>query len=172
LSVVCCQAEVFATVWSLVQWSPTDCGVSCVIKKPRGWGGHSPRWAAESERNTILLHCLSGRKDGLLITGSNAVSYSWCKGYIPRRVFALERTDFTIVAVDRDLDFLRKAADWAVDVCCRLSVKLFVRLQATPTEFLFLFPRHVWVTWSLNISFQIRISQLYFVPDSFDIIFL
>jgi hypothetical protein len=40
-----------ATGWSLVQRSPTDCGASlCVIKKPRGRGGHSLRWAAEPER--------------------------------------------------------------------------------------------------------------------------
>jgi hypothetical protein len=37
VSVVCCQVEVFATSWSLVQGSPTDCGVSqmCVTMKPR-----------------------------------------------------------------------------------------------------------------------------------------
>ena len=40
VSVVCCQVEVSATDWSLVQRSPTDCGASlCVIKKPREWGG-------------------------------------------------------------------------------------------------------------------------------------
>ena len=32
VSVMCCQVEVSATGWSLVQWSPTDCGASlCVI---------------------------------------------------------------------------------------------------------------------------------------------
>jgi len=31
VNVVCCQVEVSATSWSLVQRSPTDCGVSCVI---------------------------------------------------------------------------------------------------------------------------------------------
>jgi hypothetical protein len=36
VSVVCCQVEVSATDLSLVQRSPTDCGVLlCVIKKPR-----------------------------------------------------------------------------------------------------------------------------------------
>jgi hypothetical protein len=37
VSVVCCQVEVFATGWSLVQRSPTEFGVSkkCVIVKPR-----------------------------------------------------------------------------------------------------------------------------------------
>jgi hypothetical protein len=37
VSVVCCQVEVSATSWSLVQRSRTDCGVSemCVIMKPR-----------------------------------------------------------------------------------------------------------------------------------------
>jgi hypothetical protein len=39
---------------TLVQRSPTDCGASlCVIRKPLGRGGHSPRWAAalEEENN-------------------------------------------------------------------------------------------------------------------------
>jgi hypothetical protein len=37
VSVVCCQVEVSASGWSLVQTSPTECGVSksCVIVKPR-----------------------------------------------------------------------------------------------------------------------------------------
>ena len=40
VSTMCCQVEVSATGWSLVQTSPTDCGASlCVIKKPREWGG-------------------------------------------------------------------------------------------------------------------------------------
>ena len=43
LSVVCCKVEISATDWSLVQKSPTDCGVSlCVTKKPRTRGGYSP----------------------------------------------------------------------------------------------------------------------------------
>ena len=38
----CCQVKVFATDWSLVQGSPTDCGASlCVIKKPRTRGGYN-----------------------------------------------------------------------------------------------------------------------------------
>ena len=42
-SVVCCQVEVSATDWSLVQRSPADCGASlCVIKKPHTRGGYSP----------------------------------------------------------------------------------------------------------------------------------
>jgi hypothetical protein len=37
VSVVCCQVEVSTTGWSLVQRSPTECGVSkkCAIVKPR-----------------------------------------------------------------------------------------------------------------------------------------
>jgi hypothetical protein len=38
VSVVCCQVEVSATDCSLVQRSPTDCGASSVIKKPRKRG--------------------------------------------------------------------------------------------------------------------------------------
>jgi hypothetical protein len=54
--VVCCQVEVSATGWSLVQRSPTDYGASlCVIKNPRERGGHSPRWAAEPEKIIIII---------------------------------------------------------------------------------------------------------------------
>jgi hypothetical protein len=47
LSVVCCQVEVYATRWSLVQRSHTDCDASlCVIFKPQEWRGHGQRWTA------------------------------------------------------------------------------------------------------------------------------
>jgi hypothetical protein len=53
--VVCCQVEVCATDWSLVQSSPTDCGASlCVIKKPRKRGGYSPLLGCE---NTTTVGC-------------------------------------------------------------------------------------------------------------------
>jgi hypothetical protein len=53
---VCCQLEVSATRRSLVQRGPTDCGASlCVIKKPRGRGGHSPRWAAEPVMMMMMM---------------------------------------------------------------------------------------------------------------------
>jgi hypothetical protein len=49
-------SEVSATSLSLVQRNPTDCGASlCVIKKSRERGGHSPRWAAEPEKNYVYL---------------------------------------------------------------------------------------------------------------------
>jgi hypothetical protein len=35
LSVVCCQAQVSATSWSLVQRSPTNCGASCDLETSR-----------------------------------------------------------------------------------------------------------------------------------------
>jgi hypothetical protein len=53
---VCCQVEVSSTSWSLVQRSPTDYGASlCVIKKHRGRGGHSPRWAAEPKMMMMMM---------------------------------------------------------------------------------------------------------------------
>jgi hypothetical protein len=40
---VCFQVLVYATSWSLVQRSHTDCGASlCLIYKHREWGGHGP----------------------------------------------------------------------------------------------------------------------------------
>jgi hypothetical protein len=57
--VVCCQLEIPATSWLLVQRSPTDCGASfCLIKKPRERGGHSPCWAAEPEKMMMMIMIL------------------------------------------------------------------------------------------------------------------
>ena len=60
---MCCQVEVSATSWSLVQRSSTDCDVSlCVIKKPQEWGGHGPHWAAAPQKtktNSFLLEAES-----------------------------------------------------------------------------------------------------------------
>jgi hypothetical protein len=56
VSVMCCQVEVSASNWSLVQNSPTDCGASlCVIKKPLEWGGPGPRWAAAPRKKGLSL---------------------------------------------------------------------------------------------------------------------
>ena len=45
VSVVCCQVEVSATSWSLVQRSPTDCAASsCVIHKNQEWVLHIYIW--------------------------------------------------------------------------------------------------------------------------------
>jgi hypothetical protein len=48
VSVVCCQVEVSATSWSLIQRSPTECGVSqmCVILKPRNEEAQVPEKGA------------------------------------------------------------------------------------------------------------------------------
>ena len=54
MSVVRCQVEVSATARSLVQRSPTDCGVSsCVIYKPQECGGPRPHWAVAPEGESI-----------------------------------------------------------------------------------------------------------------------
>jgi hypothetical protein len=48
VSVVCCQVEVSATGWSLVQRSPTDCGVSeCDRETSTKRGGPGPYRAVE-----------------------------------------------------------------------------------------------------------------------------
>jgi len=53
---VCCQVEVSATSWSLVQRGPTDCDASlCVIQKPQKWGGHDSRWVAAPQEKKIHL---------------------------------------------------------------------------------------------------------------------
>ena len=52
---VCCQVEVSATSWSLVQRSSTDCGPSlCVIYKPREWGGPGPLEAVEPKTKKVI----------------------------------------------------------------------------------------------------------------------
>jgi hypothetical protein len=59
MCVVCCQVEVSATSWSLVQRSPTDCGASlCVIKKPRGTRRPLPElgWRSRETNNLSLIY--------------------------------------------------------------------------------------------------------------------
>ena len=54
---VCCQVEVCATSWSLVQRSAADCGVSfCVVYKPQEWGGPGPRWAVTPDRGRYVSY--------------------------------------------------------------------------------------------------------------------
>jgi hypothetical protein len=56
---LCCQVEISATSWSLVQESPTDCGASlCLIYKSHEWGGPGLRWGSATEKkcNYILSH--------------------------------------------------------------------------------------------------------------------
>jgi hypothetical protein len=60
---VCCQVEVSATGWSLVQRSPTECGVSkvCDREASKKWGGLGPQGAVEPLRKMLnypVEHCL------------------------------------------------------------------------------------------------------------------
>jgi hypothetical protein len=57
VSVVCCQVEVSAKNWALVQRSPTECGVSqmCVIVKPRTVRqSRSPKGLSSHRKEKIL----------------------------------------------------------------------------------------------------------------------
>ena len=57
VSVVCCQVEVSATDWSLVQRSSTDCGASlCVIKKPRKNEEAKARYRAVENTTTVVCN--------------------------------------------------------------------------------------------------------------------
>jgi len=58
VSVVCCQVEVSATSWSLVQRSHTYCGASsCVIQKPRECGGPGPLGGCRA-KNKQTIYCI------------------------------------------------------------------------------------------------------------------
>ena len=59
VSVVCCQVEVSAMSRSLVQRSPTDCGVSLWSWKPQEWGGHSPWLGFKCHRKKTLITALT-----------------------------------------------------------------------------------------------------------------
>jgi hypothetical protein len=54
--VVCCQVEVSASGWSLVQRSPTDCGVSKVCDREASKGGLGPlRLSSHGQKTVICL---------------------------------------------------------------------------------------------------------------------
>ena len=72
LSVVCCQVQVSATSWSLVQRSPTYCGASlCVIEKPREWGEPGLLEAVAPETNKTF------RRRGMDATESRQSHCAW-----------------------------------------------------------------------------------------------
>ena len=65
VSVVCCQVEVSATGRSLIQRSPTDCGVSvCVIHKLQKWDG-----PVAPQRDSVLKEKCVRSVSEMLITG-------------------------------------------------------------------------------------------------------
>ena len=80
VSVVCCQVEVSATSWSLVQRSPTECGASLgVILKPQEWGGHDPRWvAAPQKKKTSNKHVTRTRIPSLCCCTVLLFIFSFC----------------------------------------------------------------------------------------------
>ena len=54
--VVCCQVEVCASGWSLIQRSPTDCSVSEYDREPRQWRDPDPLGAvAPREKNKFKM---------------------------------------------------------------------------------------------------------------------
>ena len=60
VSVVCCQVEVSATSWSLVQRSPTDCGTSlCVIHKHQEWVLHIYIYIYIYDISRLRVKCVS-----------------------------------------------------------------------------------------------------------------
>jgi hypothetical protein len=58
VSVVCCQVEVSATSWSLVQRSPTECGVSNVCDRETSTkrGGPGPYRAVEQKKKCTCVY--------------------------------------------------------------------------------------------------------------------
>jgi hypothetical protein len=52
--VVFCQVEVTVTNWSLLQRSPTDCGVSCVAYKSSEWGSPGTLGAVTPKKNAVF----------------------------------------------------------------------------------------------------------------------
>jgi hypothetical protein len=66
VSVVCCQVEVSATDWSLVQRSPTDCGASlCMIKNPRKTRRLKAHYRAVE--NTTTIGCNAKKTNSFLL---------------------------------------------------------------------------------------------------------
>ena len=76
VSVVCCQVEVSATSWSLVQRSPTDCGASLSVIRKTSWmrswpiGGCRAKNKQSSVRGvpiTCFLQCSCWARAGFII---------------------------------------------------------------------------------------------------------
>jgi hypothetical protein len=88
--VCCCQVEVSATGWSLVQKSPTECGVSkkCVIVKPRKMRRPKPPRGCRAIEKKIAL------KVETIRTYYFTIKFATCFG---RHVCISGSTDWCIV---------------------------------------------------------------------------
>ena len=77
-SIMCCQVEVFATGHSLVQRSPTECGVSececlSIISKPEKWGGLGALGLSSHDKAVVLYKIYSSRSFDIAIFGTETV---------------------------------------------------------------------------------------------------
>ena len=133
VSVVCCQVEVSATSWSLVQRSPTECGASfCVIWKPREWGGRGPMGGcgAQKKTNNVPFNLLYGKSPVVF-----GCKYWSCKIFkIPWQNLILQHnTDslfwiwsMSVQQCDFDTLIPSLARVCRSDVCRRRSMLLFI----------------------------------------------
>jgi hypothetical protein len=65
VNVVCCQVEVSETGWSLVQGSPTECGVSECDREASTMRRHWPIRAVEPLEKTPLYYGVIRTKNGV-----------------------------------------------------------------------------------------------------------
>jgi hypothetical protein len=90
VSVLCCQVEASATSWSLVQRSPTECGVSNVWSRNlEKRGGLGPQGAVEplgEKRNFILqmMYYFLNRTALIRLQVQTTMHHSFCSGKLGR----------------------------------------------------------------------------------------
>ena len=96
VSVVCCHVEVSLTSWSVVQRSPTDCGVSlCVIKKPQKslWMRRRPRptrgLSCQEEKKILFLYLWTAncKTKGSALNDNRLSLNSFCSKVLPEGNF-------------------------------------------------------------------------------------
>jgi hypothetical protein len=80
VSVVCCQVEVSATDWSLVQRSPTDRGASlCVIKERCTRGGYVPARGLQNTNPQLVVAPVEKINKDIFYAQKDTVTLDECR---------------------------------------------------------------------------------------------
>jgi hypothetical protein len=124
VSVVCCQVEVSATSWSLVQRSPTECGVSECDREALKWGGLGPQGAVEPLKKKRRI-CYPFWNHTEIPTTPKAVSSNKLK--IFNLIFKLQRIFrppcLIISAVDLESSPVTLQKCYRVPYCFHISIR-------------------------------------------------
>jgi len=118
VNIVCCQVEVSATDWSLVQRSPTDCGVSLCV-----WSRNLENEEAKARYRAVKIQpwwVVTSRKQQHVL--DRPTSYFNISRPVQHHTAVLYRTQIALHPKKNHFTYLGDVEMWVMffKVCCRI----------------------------------------------------